>query len=115
MGKHFIMLVISFSMQQGFAKDAAKPEVVLINVKATPKGFEPNVISAETGKRVKLIVTRSPASSCNSDIRIPDKKIRRSLPRKKQKVTIDLGVLETGTLNYGCGKEMTEPGMIYIK
>ena len=109
------ILALSVSTQQAFAKAAAKPEVVVVNVKSTPNGFEPNVISADPGKHVKLVVTRNPASSCTSDIRIPEKKISRKLPRKKQKVSIDLGVLEKGTLNFGCGKEMTQPGMIYVK
>ena len=115
MGRIFFIPIALFIIQQAFAETAAKPEVVLFSVKATPKGFEPNVISAEPGKRAKLIVTRSSASSCHSEIRVPDKKIIRKLPRKKHKISIDLGVLEKGSLHFGCGKEMTEPGIIYVK
>lgn len=104
------MLVILFSMQNV----NAKPEVVSFEVKSTPNGFEPKIISAEPGKRVKLIVTRSPAASCNSEFNIPEKKISRKMPLRKS-IVINLGVLEKGSLHYGCGKEMTQPGIIYAK
>jgi plastocyanin domain-containing protein len=111
--RHLITVLILLLLQNATAH-GEKAEVVEIEVKATPAGFEPNVISADPGKRVKLIVTRSPASSCNTDIRIPDKKIKRKLPRKKS-ISINLGVLEKGSLRFGCGKEMNEPGIIYVK
>ncbi len=113
--KHFLLIMTFLLQQPGLAQVATKPKVVEIEVKATPEGFEPNVISADPGTRVKLIVTRSPASSCDSFIKIPEKKIQRKLPRKKQKLAINLGVVEKGTLNFGCGKDMTQPGIIYVK
>ena len=96
------------------AQTTSKPEVVIIKVEATENGFEPNVISAEPGKAVKLVVTRAPAAACNTSIQIPEKKIKRKMPRRKS-ISINLGVLEKGSLHFGCGKEMTAPGIIYVK
>lgn len=91
-----------------------KPESVKIFVTATKDGFDPDVISVNPGKDVKLIITRNPASSCTSDFQIPEKKIKKKLLKKKS-TSINLGVLEKGSLHFGCGNEMTAPGIIYVK
>ena len=95
---------------------AAEPPLELVTIKltATDKGFEPKIISADPGKSLRLIVTRDASSLCQTTLRIPDKNINRIMPKSKS-VVVNLGVLEKGSMHFGCGIEMADGGIIYVK
>ena len=104
----FLSLVL-FSITS-FAKDQA----LEVKLSVTANGFEPNKIDVPPQKPVTLQVTRTTDDTCATEIQIPSLKLRKKLPLNKT-VSIDLGRLEKGEIRFGCGMNMMDSGMIYVK
>lgn len=105
-------MMFAFSSQIAFAKDASpKPQVVELQV--TEKGFEPSTVDVKPGTAVILKVTRKTDSTCATEVQVPSKKIKKSLPLN-QTVSIDLGILEKGEVRFACGMNMVS-GKILVQ
>ena len=71
----------------------------------TEKGFEPNRLSVQKGKPVRLIITRKTDKTCATSIVIKDAGIRADLPLD-QPVTVTFTPKAAGELRYACGMGM---------
>lgn len=111
MKKLALLVVISISTSV-YAEKAATKKVVQMSV--TEKGFEPNAITVTPGTAVTLEITRKTDSTCANEVQVPSKKVKKELPLNKM-VSIDLGTLEKGEVNFGCGMNMMEAGVISVK
>lgn len=85
------------------ADKTATPQVVQLSV--TEKGFVPDKISVKPGTHVILKVTRKTDSTCATEIKISEKKIKKELPLNKE-VSVDVGMLEKGKIGFACGMDM---------
>lgn len=85
----------------------------MIDVVVTDKGFEPSSIDVKANQPVVLKVTRKTDSTCATEIQIPSKKIKKDLPLNET-ISIDLGKVKTGDLNFACGMNMIK-GQIHGK
>lgn len=94
-----------------FAYGANSTEKVNINV--TDNGFEPSQIKVKPGSDVELEVTRKTNETCATEISIPSKGIKKSLPLNKT-VNIKLGQLKKGEVKFSCGMDMIS-GVINIQ
>jgi plastocyanin domain-containing protein len=86
-----------------FATAATNAET--IKIVASEKGFEPSSIKVNADKEVILAVTRNTDATCAKEILIPLKKITQELPLNKT-ITINLGKLKKGQINFSCGMNM---------
>lgn len=109
----FIVLVFSVSFTAK-AADPIQTEPQIIEVTINERGFFPNIIQADPGKPVVLKVTRTIKETCATSISIPSKKIKRKLPLNKV-VSVKVGALERGEVQFGCVDNMKEGGIIYVK
>lgn len=99
----------------GFVTYAQQPDdTVTVNLTVTEKGFEPNKIDVSPEKPVILKITRKTNDTCSSSIQIPAMKLKKDLPLNKV-VSIELGKLAKGEIRFGCGMNMMDSGMIYVK
>lgn len=89
-------------------------DIVTVNLTVTEKGFEPNKIDVVPDKPVRLSITRKTDDTCSTSIQVPAMKLKKDLPLNKT-VLIDLGKLAKGELRFGCGMNMMDSGMIYVK
>lgn len=89
-------------------------DVITVNLTVTEKGFEPNKIDVAADKPVKLNITRKTNDTCSTSIQIPSMKLKKDLPLNKT-VSVDLGKLAKGEIRFGCGMNMMDGGMIYVK
>jgi plastocyanin domain-containing protein len=110
--KHIIVILIMTVTLNVTADELKNTTVAVIAV--TKKGFEPNEVSAPPGNQVILKITRKTKATCATEIQIPKLNIKKDLPLD-QEVTIDLGKLQKGQINFGCGMSMMEAGIINIK
>ena len=107
-----LCLASFFATQAGFAaKSDLKNQSIEIQV--TEKGFEPSSIDVKPGSSITLVVTRKTDSTCATEIQVPSKKIKKSLPLN-QAVKIDLGKLDKGEIRFGCGMNMVS-GKIFVR
>lgn len=90
------------------------PTKKVIQMSVSEKGFEPNAITVKPGTSVTLEITRKTDSTCATEVQVPSKKIKKELPLNKM-VSIDLGKLDKGEVNFGCGMNMMEAGVISVK
>ena len=104
-----ILIFVGFST---YAKQP--PETIVINLTVTEKGFEPNKIDVAPETPVKLNIVRKTNDTCSTSIQIPSLKIKKDLPLQKT-VSIELGKLTKGEIRFGCGMNMMDGGMIYVK
>lgn len=111
--KFTIALLIVFGSPMTFAKDAAAIQPQVIDLQVTEKGFEPTTIDVRPGTSVVLKGTRKTDSTCATEIQVPSKKIKKSLPLN-QTVSIDLGKLEKGEVRFACGMNMVS-GQIVVR
>ena len=93
---------------------AKSTDTKTVEIKVTSKGFEPNAIDISPKLPVVLKVTRTTDDTCSQQIQIPSKNIKVDLPLNKT-VKIELGKLEKGEIRFGCGMNMMDAGMIYVK
>lgn len=84
-----------------------------ISVTVTEAGFSPNSINVKPGTEVTLNVTRITDQTCSTEILVPSKNIKKSLPLN-QKIAVDLGIVEKGTIKFGCAMNLMDSGMIFV-
>lgn len=89
-------------------------DTVTVNLSVTEKGFEPSKIDVSPEKSVKLNITRKTNDTCSTSIQIPSLKIKKDLPLNET-VSVELGKLTKGEIRFGCGMNMMDSGMIYVK
>lgn len=104
-----ILLFTGFSVLAGQTNDET-----VVNLTVTEKGFEPNKIDTSINKPIKLNITRKTDNTCSTSIQIPSLKLKKELPLNKT-VTINLGKLSKGEIRFGCGMNMMDSGIIYVK
>lgn len=92
----------------------AKTDETIVNLNVTEKGFEPIKIDVSIDKPVKLNIIRRTDNTCSTSIQIPSLKLKKDLPLNKT-VSINLEKLSKGEIRFGCGMNMMDSGMIYIK
>jgi plastocyanin domain-containing protein len=108
------ILVASLLSLGSFALHAAdKAAAQVVQLSVTEKGFEPDKISVKPGTHVILKVTRKTDSTCATQIKISEKKIKQDLPLNKE-VSIDIGTLEKGKIGFACGMDMVS-GFIVVE
>ncbi len=98
-----IILILCLTTLTANATD--KEKIQTINLSVTEKGFVPNKMSVKPGTHVILKVTRKTDSTCATEIKISEKKIKKDLPINKE-VTVDIGVLEKGKIRFACAMDM---------
>lgn len=77
----------------------------IVQLSVTEKGFVPDKINVKSGTHVILKVTRKTDSTCATQIKISEKKIKLDLPLNKE-VIVDVGTLEKGKIRFACGMDM---------
>jgi plastocyanin domain-containing protein len=85
------------------AQPQAKDNRVAITV--TDKGFEPEVVTVAAGRPVTLVVTRTTAQTCATDLVMPSKGINQPLPLG-QAVEITFTPTKPGEYAYACAMDM---------
>lgn len=98
----FIMTMILTAFIS-FAYGANNTEKV--NIAVTDNGFEPSQIKVRPGSNVELEVIRKTNETCATEISIPSKNIKQTLPLNKP-VNIKLGQLKKGEIKFSCGMDM---------
>lgn len=90
-----------------------RSEVGRVAITVTEKGFEPEVVTVEAGKPVTLVVTRTTAKTCATELVMPAHGIRQPLPLG-QAVEITFTPEKAGELSYACGMDMYK-GRVIVK
>jgi plastocyanin domain-containing protein len=106
-----IVALLAFGALTVNAADKTAAQIVQLSV--TEKGFEPDKISVKPGTHVILKVTRKTDSTCATQIKISEKKIKKDLPLNKE-VSVDVGTLEKGKIGFACGMDMIS-GFIVVE
>ena len=96
-----VALVAGCAVQSG--KGAADGGRVTLTV--TDKGFEPEVVTEAAGKPVTLVVTRTTAQTCATELVMPAHGINQPLPLG-QAVEITFTPEKAGELTYACAMDM---------
>ncbi len=109
----FINIIITI-FYLGVVADAKEAAPTIIDLQVTEKGFVPNKIDVATDKPVELKITRKTDNTCSTSIQIPALKLKKDLPLNKT-VTVILGKLTKGEIRFGCGMNMMDSGIIYVK
>ena len=109
-----IFLISIFVGYSSYAKAKQVPKTVNINLTVTEKGFEPNKIDVSPETPVTLNIVRKTDNTCSTSIQIPSMKIKKDLALNKT-VSIELGKLTKGEIRFGCGMNLMDSGMIYVK
>ena len=106
-------LIVGFFILVCTGVVAAAEKAEIVEVSVTAEGFVPSAIDVKPGKSVILNVTRKTDSTCATQIQVPSKKIKKSLPLN-QMVSVDLGKLEKGEIRFGCGMNLMAGGRILV-
>lgn len=106
-----LLFSILLALNVTYAKDAGNSQV--IDVIVTEKGFEPSSIDVKADQPIVLKVTRKTDSTCATEIQIPSKKVKKDLPLNET-VSIDLGKVKKGDLNFACAMNMIK-GQLHVK
>ena len=104
-----VALVAGCASQSG--KGAADGGRVVLTV--TDKGFEPVVVTVAAGKPVTLVVTRTTAQTCATELVMPAHGINQPLPLG-QAVEITFTPEKAGELSYACAMDMYK-GKVIVK
>ena len=108
----FLLIAAAISFQTlNLANAATSKQPIAVAV--TEKGFEPSTLKASPGEDVSLAFTRKTDSTCAKEIIFPDQKIKKELPLNKT-VTINLGKLKKGNVNFSCGMNMVS-GVVNVQ
>ncbi len=92
------------------APGAAMPLAQQFEVKVTTKGFEPDALTLEAGRPVRLTFTRTTDQTCATDVVVPAYGIRKPLPLK-QPVTVEF-VPKKGSAGFVCGMNMLKGTLV---
>jgi plastocyanin domain-containing protein len=84
-----------------------------VAITVTEKGFEPEVVTVAAGKPVTLVVTRTTAKTCATDLVMVARGIHQPLPLG-QAVEITLPPEQPGELTYACAMDMYK-GKVIVK
>jgi plastocyanin domain-containing protein len=84
-----------------------------VTIMVTEKGFEPEVVTVSMGKPVTLVVTRTTANTCATELVMPAHGINQPLPLG-QAVEITFTPDKTGELSYACAMDMYQ-GKVVVK
>ena len=76
-----------------------------VTIMVTEKGFEPATGTVPVGKPVTLVVTRTTAKTCATELVMPAQGINQPLPLG-QAVEIVFTPAKTGELTYACAMDM---------
>ncbi len=104
-----LALMASCASESG--KSGAKSGHVTITV--TEKGFEPEVVTVTAGKPVTLVVTRTTAKTCATELVMPAHGINQPLPLN-QEVEITFTPAKSGDLVYACAMDMYK-GTVHVE
>ncbi len=100
-----VLTILILCLMTLTANATDKEKIQTINLSVTEKGFVPNKMSVKPGTHVILKVIRKTDSTCATEIKISEKKIKKDLPINKE-VTVDIGVLEKGKIRFACAMDM---------
>ena len=84
-----------------------------VTITVTEKGFEPEVVTVAAGKPVTLVVTRTTAKTCATELVMPAHGINQPLPLG-QAVEITFTPDKAGELTYACAMDMYK-GKVIVK
>ena len=76
-----------------------------VTITVNEKGFEPEAVMVEAGKPVTLVVTRTTAQTCATELVMPAHGINQPLPLG-QAVEIVFTPEKAGELTYACAMDM---------
>ena len=76
-----------------------------VTITVTEKGYEPEVVTVAAGKPVTLVVTRTTAQTCATEIVMPEHGINQPLPLGEA-VEITFTPTKAGELTYACAMDM---------
>lgn len=108
-----ILAIVTLSLMTFTATAADKTTTQIVQLSVTEKGFVPDKINVKPGTHVILKVTRKTDSTCATQIKISEKKIKQDLPLNKE-VSVDVGTLEKGKISFACGMDMIS-GFIVVE
>jgi plastocyanin domain-containing protein len=74
--------------------------------------YDPSSIQATAGEHLRLVFTRD-AEGCTSTVVFPSLGLERDLPMH-QAVTVDLGMVHAGEIQFRCGMDMVR-GKVIVK
>ena len=100
------------SAAQGIVEGTLKNGVRTVNLTVTDNGFEPSMVKAKKGEKVRLVVTRKTDSTCAKEIVIKDHGINQPLPLDKP-VTVEFVPAKSGEIRYACGMDHIS-GVVFI-
>jgi RND family efflux transporter MFP subunit len=81
------------------------------DVRVTPKGFEPDTLTFQAGRAVRITFTRTTDETCAKEVVFPDYGIRRSLPLN-QSVTVNFMPKKNGGAGFVCGMNMLKGTLV---
>lgn len=84
-----------------------------VAITVTEKGFEPEVVTVAAGRPVTLVVKRTTANTCATDLVMPAQGINQPLPLDKA-VEITFTPAKAGELTYACAMDMFK-GKVIVK
>ena len=84
-----------------------------VSITVTEKGFEPEAVTVAAGQPVTLVVTRTTAKTCATDLVMPAHGINQPLPLG-QAVEITFTPDKAGELTYACAMDMYK-GKVIVK
>lgn len=84
-----------------------------VSITVTEKGFEPEAVTVAAGQPVTLVVTRTTAKTCATELVMPAHGINQPLPLGEA-VEITFTPDKTGELTYACAMDMYK-GKVIVK
>jgi plastocyanin domain-containing protein len=103
-----LMLVTGCASQTGGTADGGR-----VTITVTEKGFEPEAVTVAAGRPVTLVVTRTTANTCATELVMPAHGINQPLPLGEA-VEITFTPAQAGELTYACAMDMYK-GRIIVK
>ncbi len=103
-----LMLVAGCGTQTGGTVDSGR-----VAITVTEKGFEPEFVTVAAGKPVTLVVTRTTANTCATELVMPAHGINQPLPLGEA-VEITFTPDQAGELTYACAMDMYK-GRVIVK
>lgn len=76
-----------------------------VAIRVDGKGFTPSSVTAEKGKPLALVFTRTTDKTCATAVAFPDLKVEKQLP-KDTPVRIELPTADARTYTFQCGMGM---------
>ena len=105
----FIVVLITSPV---IVKGSEKSQTITVDV--TEDGFVPSMIDVKPDINITLTVTRKTESTCSTEILVPSKNIKKTLPLNET-ITVDLGKLQIGEIRFGCGMNLMDSGKIIVR